>query len=124
MPLGLPPMVNSCVILVAGSRGRKRQGLPRFMGALSAIHERKLHRATHGTFEEYCREKWGMSASRAYRLMDASEIMSPIGDKSSITTESQARELSRVEPARRDEVTRSSRATCPARRLQTSRCSS
>ena len=45
-----------------------------------------------------------MKKSQAYRLMDAAEVVSPMGDKSAITSERQARELSRVEPARREEV--------------------
>jgi len=72
--------------------------------ALSAIREGKLYRATHGTFEDYCREKWNMSRGRVYQLIGASETVSTIVDKSVVTTESQARELSRVEPARREEV--------------------
>lgn len=72
--------------------------------ALSAIRERKLYRQTHGTFEDYCVSRWKMKRAHAYRLMDAAAALSPIGDKSSITTESQARELARVEPAQRQAV--------------------
>lgn len=69
--------------------------------ALGAIRDRRLYRATHGTFEDYCREKWGMSDRRARQLMTAAEIgtMVPV-----VTTERQARELARVEPDRRQEV--------------------
>ena len=43
-----------------------------------------------------------MTDRRARQLMDASEIGTIVPQ---ITTESQARELARVEPARREEVT-------------------
>ncbi len=33
--------------------------------ALGAIHERRLYRATHSTFEDYCRERWGMDRTYA-----------------------------------------------------------
>lgn len=36
---------------------------------LAIIRERKLFRATHKTFEDYCTKKWGISKSYAYRLM-------------------------------------------------------
>lgn len=50
---------------------RIQQGLASFIEvgeALSAIRERRLYRATHGTFEDYCREKWGMSRIRAHHM--------------------------------------------------------
>lgn len=74
--------------------------------ALTKIRDKRLYRATHGTFEAYCREKWGMSRVQAHRLITSAEVveMLPIGNKSAITTESQARELARVEPERRQEV--------------------
>jgi phage N-6-adenine-methyltransferase len=61
--------------------------------ALLAIHDERLYRATHATFEDYCRERWGFSRSRGYRLIDGArvaELVSPMGD---IPNERQAREL-------------------------------
>lgn len=61
--------------------------------ALGEIRDRKLYRQTHSTFEDYCRERWGFSRSRGYRLIEAAEVaelVSPIGD---IANEAQAREL-------------------------------
>ena len=51
--------------------------------------------------------KWGMSRQRAMQLMDAAETMTTVVVKSAITTESQARELSRVEPEKRQWQSRS-----------------
>ena len=39
--------------------------------ALAAIGEKKLYRATHATFADYCAERWGIQKSRAYQLIDA-----------------------------------------------------
>jgi hypothetical protein len=61
--------------------------------ALNAIRNGRLYRETHGTFEEYLRDRWGMSRPQAYRLIDAwplAEQLSPIGDK---LTESHVRVL-------------------------------
>lgn len=42
--------------------------------ALMEIRDRRLYRAAHRTFAEYCAERWGMSRQRAYQLMGASDI--------------------------------------------------
>ena len=86
-----------------------KAGLDTFLevgNALAEIRDRKLYRVEHKTFEDYCRKRWNFSANYARRLMFAAEIveMVPIGTKSLITTESQARELSKVAPERRAEV--------------------
>ena len=49
------------------------------------------------TFEEYCKERWGMNRAHAYRLIDAAEVvnnLSPIGDIP--VNESQARPLTQL----------------------------
>ena len=57
-----------------------------------AIRDQRLYRETHGTFEDYCRERWGMSRFYAHRLIEASEVAAllPMGN---ITNELQARAL-------------------------------
>jgi hypothetical protein len=71
--------------------------------ALADIRNRKLYRADHGTFEDYCQQRWQMSRSYAYRMIDAAEVVesvSPMGDIAP-SSERQARELARVpEPER------------------------
>jgi hypothetical protein len=72
---------------------------------LIEMRDQRLYRTTHATFEEYCREVWGMSKSHCNRLISSAEVaqsLAPIGVK--LTTESQARELVRVEPTKRQEV--------------------
>ena len=39
--------------------------------ALADIRDRKLYRAAHRTFEEYCQGRWQMTGSRAYQMIDA-----------------------------------------------------
>jgi hypothetical protein len=73
-------------------------GIRTFMqvgSALVTINENKLYRATHSTFIEYAKDRFGLTGSYAYRVMAGAKVVtelpSPIGDI--ITVESQAREL-------------------------------
>ncbi len=82
--------------------------------ALAAIQEGKLYRDTCPTFEDYCKARWGMSKSYAYRQIEAAAVvdeMSPIGDKFhsglKVESEGQARELGKIEPEKREKVLKS-----------------
>jgi hypothetical protein len=46
--------------------------------ALAEIREKRLYRASHGTFESYCRERWGFVASRARQLIAAAETVTAV----------------------------------------------
>jgi hypothetical protein len=62
--------------------------------ALAEIRSGRLYRAAHATFEDYCRERWSLSARHANRTIEAArvtEILGPIGPIPS--NEAQAREL-------------------------------
>lgn len=74
--------------------------------ALAEIRASRLYRADHSTFEEYCHSKWGWSRVHVHRVIDAAETvgMLPMGNKSQVTSERQARELSKASPAKRAEV--------------------
>ncbi|MFA5377850.1 MAG: hypothetical protein WC455_19020 [Dehalococcoidia bacterium] len=68
--------------------------------ALLAIRDKRLYRAEYSTFEDYCRERWGMGQSRAYQLMGAAQIavnVSTIG-RSQPATEREARPLRTLSP--------------------------
>jgi hypothetical protein len=67
--------------------------------ALSSIRDKRLYRDRYGTFEGYCRRKWELSKSHAYRMIESAavaSVLSPIGVK--LTSESQARPLAGLAP--------------------------
>jgi hypothetical protein len=69
--------------------------------ALLAIRDQRLYRATHGTFEAYCRERWNVGHSHAQRMIDAARVaenLSPIGDTLKPSHESQLRPLTSLQP--------------------------
>jgi hypothetical protein len=63
--------------------------------ALAEIRDRRLYRQTHGTFDEYCHNRWLLGRTRAYQLIDAAAV-STIVDKAELpapANEAQSREL-------------------------------
>ncbi|MCX5804182.1 MAG: hypothetical protein NTU69_11745 [Proteobacteria bacterium] len=69
------------------------------------IRDSRLYREQYGTFEEYCKEKWGMSKTHANRLISSTEVtdnLTPIGVIPK--TESQVRPLTKLEPAEQKEA--------------------
>lgn len=80
------------------------RGLATFVevgAALMSIRDEHLYRVEYGTFEDYCKERWGFSRSRTYQMIDAASVvqaMSTIVDTPTPTTESQARELTGLAP--------------------------
>lgn len=84
--------------------------------ALAEIRESRLYRLTHGTFEEYCGERWQIGRSQAYRLIDSAAVvknLSPIGDIPLPTTEAQARPLTKLEPEQQPTAWREAVTTAP-----------
>lgn len=67
--------------------------------ALCRIHDGALYKLTHGTWENYCKDRFGWSRGHGYRLMAAFRV-SPRETPS----ERHARELVRVPPEQRAEV--------------------
>lgn len=50
--------------------------------ALATIRDDRLYRATHMTFESYCRQKWGMSKTHANRMIASKNVvenLTPLG---------------------------------------------
>jgi hypothetical protein len=93
---------------LARNETRISQGLASFVEvgeALSDIRDARLYRATHGTFESYCQQRWKFTRNTAYLLMRESEAAQSVSGLLQPNRE-QARELARVEPARREEVIR------------------
>jgi len=86
------------------------RGLKTFVevgSALMDIRDARLYRNGYATFEDYCQQRWNMSRPRAYQLIEASETVKGLStnvDTPTPTTESQARELSGLEPETAAEV--------------------
>src|SRR5262245_50156082 len=73
--------------------------------ALLRIRDERLYRATHKTFEEYCRERWGWSRRHVNRQIEAAGVVQNLGPIGPIPAhESQARVLAPLPPAEQREV--------------------
>ena len=76
--------------------------------ALFTIRDHRLYRATHGTFEAYCREKWEFSKTQANRLIGAAEVVGNLEAahliKPNTVRESQVRALVGAPPAKQKEL--------------------
>lgn len=75
------------------------QGLATFIAvgnALMTIRDSRLYRQGFASFEDYCRQRWGMSRPRAYQLIDAASVSTVVDT----ANEAQARELA---PLKSDE---------------------
>lgn len=66
--------------------------------ALIEVRDSRLYRAMHGTFEDYCREKWAMTDRHARNLIAASSAASNVSQTGTVVpkTESQARPLTKL----------------------------
>lgn len=67
--------------------------------ALAEIKNQSLFLATHPTWEDYCRDRWGMAARTAYQTIKSASIVSGLisqGVSIAPKTESIARELATV----------------------------
>lgn len=65
--------------------------------ALMSIRDERLYREQYPTFEAYCRERWSWSSRHVNRQIEAAQIAGAVGPIGPVpSTESQARELSRL----------------------------
>lgn len=70
--------------------------------ALRELRDRKLYRDTHGTFEDYCKERFGYHRRRSYQLIDAADVLENLctnGTQILPNSERQVRPLTKMEPA-------------------------
>ena len=66
--------------------------------SLQEIRDKGLYKADYATFEDYCRERWGLTRRHVNRQIAAASVVSnlgPIGPKLP-QTESQARQIGRA----------------------------
>lgn len=84
--------------------------------ALVAIRDKRLYRAAHTTFEDYCRERWQMSRQRALQFIDASEVVANLTTivVTPPANEAQARPLVALEPDAQRVVWEVVQQTAPA----------
>ena len=94
------------------------RGLKTFVdvgNALLAIRDKRLYRQEHGTFDDYCRERWNMERNYANKLILAAEVVERLGTIVHIlpATESQVRPLTSLEPEQQVEVWQRAVDTAP-----------
>ncbi|MBA3007158.1 hypothetical protein KKC83_06855 [Patescibacteria group bacterium] len=82
--------------------------------ALAEINDSKLYRASHKTFEAYCKDLWDMARGTAHRYIAAAEVMENVSKLETNegagllpVNEAQARPLTRLKPDKQAEVWRS-----------------
>lgn len=94
-----------------------QQGLESFVevgNALAAVRDKRLYRATFGTFEEYCQAKWNLTRGYVNRIVAASEAASSLDTKvSKPQNVAQATPLAQVPREQRDEVWKEVVETAP-----------
>lgn len=67
--------------------------------ALSEIRDSRIYRATHATFEAYCKDRWGWSRPKAYQMIEAAAVAGNLSTMVDVpTSERQARPLAKLEP--------------------------
>lgn len=76
--------------------------------ALMTIRTKRLYRATHSTFEHYCKQKWGFTKTSANRYISASSVVEDIRGITPLVptslSESQLRPLTLLKAADRQKV--------------------
>jgi hypothetical protein len=58
--------------------------------ALLDIRDQELYRTTHGTFQDYCNDRWGITARHANRLMLAGDVVKNLKSDQLVSLESVA----------------------------------
>lgn len=58
------------------------------------IRDNRLYREHYGTFEEYCKGKWGLERRRAYQLIDGYKVSENVNARTQ--TEYQLRPLTKI----------------------------
>jgi phage N-6-adenine-methyltransferase len=68
--------------------------------ALLKIRDSRLYRTAFDTFEDYCRQRWGLKRQRAYELIDAATVVGNLSEISDIqpARESHAAPLAALPP--------------------------
>lgn len=83
--------------------------------ALRSIRDERLYRVEFSTFEAYCKERWGIVASRARQLIAAAAVVENLESVTTVTltSERQARVLAPLPPEKQREALEVARSTAP-----------
>ena len=94
--------------------------------ALLEIRDSRLYRTSHGTFEDYCRDRWQFTHGRARQLIAAAETIAVLQSDTIVSllpaTESQARPLTTLPPEAQREVWAAAVETAPNGKMTARRC--
>jgi hypothetical protein len=84
-------------------------------GALLKIRDGRFYRDSHRTFDDYCRERWGMARRTAYQYLEAAKATENVRSCAQILplNEAQARPLTRLEPEQQREAWKEAVDTAP-----------
>ena len=82
--------------------------------ALAEIRDKRLYRESFGTFEEYCKTRWGFSRRHSYRLLEASEIADDLCPMGHILNERTAREFTSIPKEDRPAIAESAKRIAAA----------
>jgi len=99
---GQTPLSSAEKASLADCESRIDRGLATFRDVSEALHtilKERLYRQEYGTFEKYCKERWGFSRKRGYELAKAGETskeLSAIGNSQVPGNEAQMREVSKA----------------------------
>jgi hypothetical protein len=88
--------VDALTMQLAECEAVIERGLASFleMGlALLRIRDGRLYRRTHRTFARYCQQRWGLSRSYAYELMEAGQVAEALSGIADVPNASIALEL-------------------------------
>ena len=104
----LPSLAECEETIARGVRGYVEAG-----EALRTIRDARLYRETHGTFDDYCRERWGWNKDRSNQLIRASEVSTTVLSLGAPApaNEWQARELVRLPAETAAEIMRTAAET-------------
>lgn len=111
MTAALATLNPAAQVALVSCEQRIERGLKTFIDvgqALAEIRDSRLYKGTHGTFEDYCRDRWKMSDGRARQFMIAAETATNVAVEGlpAPTNEGQARALAAVPEPERAEVWR------------------
>ncbi len=90
-PLSATERAELAAIEIAIEDGLR--GIEAMGSRLMFVRDRRLYRETHATFEDYCRERWGMDRTYAFRHIQAAEMAAVLPNGNTPKSEAVAREL-------------------------------